>query len=206
MSSGDDHLLTTIQEHYTMAGQLSSLTKKQGVSGQSVDPAKSLQASKLDKDFRTKQLIRDALNENDFLKNLSSGQVREIIDYMQLKKVAAGTYVIREGDSGSHLYVSSQGEYEVIKDGKVLGRLGMGKAFGELAILYNCKRTASIKALTPGEVWTLDREVFQQISMQTGMKKIEEKLNFLKSVPLFSKLSNDILLRLSDALELVRFS
>jgi len=202
MSSGDDHLLTTIQEHYTMAGQLSSLTKKQGVSGQSVDPAKSLQASKLDKDFRTKQLIRDALNENDFLKNLSSGQVREIIDYMQLKKVAAGTYVIREGDSGSHLYVSSQGEYEVIKDGKVLGRLGMGKAFGELAILYNCKRTASIKALTPGEVWTLDREVFQQISMQTGMKKIEEKLNFLKSVPLFSKLSNDILLRLSDALEL----
>ena len=99
--------------------------------------------------------------------------------------------------------MSSQGEYEVIKDGKVLGRLGMAKAFGELAILYNCKRTASIKALTPGEVWTLDRGVFQQIMMQTGMKKIEEKLNFLKSVPLFSKMSNDILLRLSDALEMV---
>lgn len=46
---------------------------------------------------------------------------------------------------GSHLYVSSVGEYEVIKDGKVLGRLGGGKAFGELAILYNCMRTASIK-------------------------------------------------------------
>ena len=53
--------------------------------------------------------------------------------------------MIREGDSGSDLYVSSQGEYEVIKDGKVLGKLGTGKAFGELAILYNCKRTASIK-------------------------------------------------------------
>ena len=33
----------------------------------------------------------------------------------------------------------------MIKEGKVLGRLGVGKAFGELAILYNCKRTASIK-------------------------------------------------------------
>ena len=69
--------------------------------------------------------------------------------------------------------MSAEGEYEVIKDGKVLGRctiifiisiimiitiifptcghdypskrLGVGKAFGELAILYNCKRTASIK-------------------------------------------------------------
>ena len=58
-------------------------------------------------------------------------------------------------------------------------------------------------ALSPGEVWTLDRGVFQQIMMQTGMKKIEEKLNFLKSVPIFSKMSNDILLRLSDALEVV---
>ena len=57
--------------------------------------------------------------------------------------------------------------------------------------------------MTPGEVWTLDRGVFQQIMMQTGMQKIEEKLHFLKSVPLFSKMSNDILLRLSDALEVV---
>ena len=33
-------------------------------------------------------------------------------------QVAAGAFVIREGDSGSHLYVSSEGEFEVIKDGK----------------------------------------------------------------------------------------
>ena len=141
-------------------------------------------------------MIRDALMDNDFLKNLSPGQVRvvallvqsilrtsclslqvrEVIDYMELKKVPPGSYVIREGDSGkagsitqnpptfttyscilffgqsvmycnsgSHLYVSAEGEYEVIKDGKVLGRMGSGKAFGELAILYNCQRTASIK-------------------------------------------------------------
>ncbi len=52
---------------------------------------------------------------------------------------------MRPTTSGSYLYVSAEGELEVIKDGKVLGRLGPGKAFGELAILYNCKRTASIK-------------------------------------------------------------
>ena len=66
-------------------------------------------------------------------------------------------------------------------------------------------KTLLFIALTPGEVWTLDRGVFQQIMMQTGMQKIEEKLTFLKSVPLFSKMSNDILLRLSDALEMVTF-
>ena len=66
---------------------------------------------------------------------------------MHEKQVAKGCYVIREGELGSHIYVSAEGEYEVIKDGKVLGRLGVGKAFGELAILYNCKRTASIKVM-----------------------------------------------------------
>ena len=34
------------------------------------------------------------------------------------------------GELGSHFYVSAEGEYEVVKDGKVLGRLGVGKAFG----------------------------------------------------------------------------
>lgn len=47
--------------------------------------------------------------------------------------------------TGAHLYVSAEGEFEVIKDNKVLGRMGPGKAFGELAILYNCTRTASIR-------------------------------------------------------------
>ena len=63
------------------------------ISGQSVDPNKEKIGAKLDKDFRTKQLIRDALMDNDFLKNLSSGQIREVIDFMQVKKIAAGTYV-----------------------------------------------------------------------------------------------------------------
>ena len=53
-----------------------------------------------EKDFRSKQLIREAIMENDFLKNLPSGQVREIVDYMEKKKVVAGAYVIKEGDQG----------------------------------------------------------------------------------------------------------
>ena len=155
MSSGEDHLLTTIQEHYSMAGQTTSLAKKQGVSGKSIDPGKAVDLPKVEKSARARQLIRDALMDNDFLKNLSASQVRDVIDYMELKKVPVGSYVIREGDSGSHLYVSAEGEFEVIKEGKVLGRLGSGKAFGELAILYNCKRTASIKGneiLSPSDV------------------------------------------------------
>ena len=40
--------------------------------------------------------------ENDFLKNLPSQQVREIVEYMEKKKVVAGAYVIKEGDTGKN--------------------------------------------------------------------------------------------------------
>lgn len=85
--------------------------------------------------------------DNDFLKNIDSSQVRELVDSMYSREVGEGEYVIREGEAGAHLFVSAEGDFEVIKDGKVLGKMGAGKAFGELAILYNCTRTASIKGI-----------------------------------------------------------
>ena len=47
--AANDHLLTTIQEHYGLGA---ALTKKQGVSGQSIDPAKTVQLQKIEKDLR----------------------------------------------------------------------------------------------------------------------------------------------------------
>lgn len=83
--------------------------------------------------------------DNDFLKHLDSLQVREIVDCMYSREFKAGSYVIREGEAGAHLFVSAEGEFEVMQGDKVLGQMGPRKAFGELAILYNCTRTASIK-------------------------------------------------------------
>lgn len=83
--------------------------------------------------------------DNDFLKHLDSIQIRELVDSMYSRDVELGEYVVREGDPGKHLFVSAEGEFEVIVGGKPLGRMGPKKAFGELAILYNCTRTASIK-------------------------------------------------------------
>lgn len=188
-------------------GVASTAIKKQGVSAESCDVTNQrsvdIQIPKYEKDFTQKQLIKDAIMDNDFFKNIDSSQVRELVDSMYSRVIAKGEYVIREGEAGAHLYVSVEGEFEVIKGGKVLGIMGPGKAFGELAILYNCTRTASIRVLQNARVWVLDRRVFQQIMMRTGMQRIEENVNFLKSVPLLKDLSNDILKKIADVLEVV---
>ncbi|XP_055636184.1 cGMP-dependent protein kinase, isozyme 1 isoform X2 [Toxorhynchites rutilus septentrionalis] len=195
---------TTSNGSFNNKGATLMAMKKQGVSGESCELMGShsdIKIPKYDKDYSSKQLIKDAILENDFFKNIDSLQIREIVDSMYSREFRSGEYVIHEGQAGSHLYVSAVGEFEVLKDGKSLGFMGSGKAFGELAILYNCTRTASIRALNDSRVWVLDRRVFQQIMMRTGMQRIEENVNFLRSVPLLKNLSNDVLTKIADVLE-----
>lgn len=215
----EEDILTSIQEEYTMANSVPQLQnghthvhphtdnahhKKQGVSAESSEKtlnASDITITKYEKDFRSKQLIKDALMDNAFLKNLDTSQIREIVDSMVPKDFSAGSYVLKQGHAGVHLFVSADGEFEVIQDDKILGHMGPGKAFGELAILYNCTRTASIKALTDSKVWMLDRKVFQQIMKRTGLQRLQDNINFLKSVPLLENLSNDVLTKIADVLE-----
>ena len=58
---------------------------------------------------------------------------------------AKGSLIIKEGDIGSIVYVMEEGKVEVSREGKFLSVMSAGKLFGELAILYNCQRTATIK-------------------------------------------------------------
>ena len=140
---------------HSVAGSI-ALNKKQGVSGQSVQPAANTPVYTVEKDFHSKTLIKEAILENDFLKNLSLTQVRcailrqfllririfgkiyrlraleaarvhkgvalifvlqvsELVEAMHEKKIPKGCYVIREGESGSYLYVAAEGEFEVRK-------------------------------------------------------------------------------------------
>ncbi|GFS22383.1 cGMP-dependent protein kinase [Elysia marginata] len=150
---------------------------------------------------QSKQLIKDALLGNEFIKVLAMTQLREVIDCMYEKKVAKNCYIIKEGERGEHIYVCAEGLLEVHKDDKRLGEIKPGGLFGELAILYNCKRTASVKAVTATTLWVLDRRVFQTIMMKTGLQKREENMTFLKSVPLLKNLPSEKLAKIADVLE-----
>ncbi|KAF5297410.1 hypothetical protein FQR65_LT01341 [Abscondita terminalis] len=207
--NNESDFLASLQDQHAMANrapqtQNTAIAKKQGVSAESSDASGlpgTILVQKHEKDFRSKQLIKDAIMDNNFLKHLDSLQVREIVDSMYVREYEAGSYVIREGEAGAHLYVSAEGDFDVIKDDKVLGRMGPGKAFGELAILYNCTRTASIQVTTDARVWVLDRKVFQLIMVRTGLQRLQDNINFLRSVPLLENLSNDVLAKIADVLE-----
>jgi MFS family permease len=77
-----------------------------------------------------------------------------------LVEVSAGKEVIRQGDPGDRFYVIESGRFEVAVDGAATGELGPGDFFGEIALLRDVPRTASVKALTGGNLQALERHAF----------------------------------------------
>ncbi|KAI4883946.1 hypothetical protein NFI96_024294 [Prochilodus magdalenae] len=148
------------------------------------------------------------------MKNLELSQIQEIVDCMYPVEYDKESCIIKEGDVGSLVYVMEDGKVEVTKEGMKLCTMGPGKVFGELAILYNCTRTATVQtlfwtglcfppleSLTNVKLWAIDRQCFQTIMMRTGLIKHAEYMEFLKSVPTFQGLPEEILSKLADVLE-----
>jgi MFS family permease len=75
-------------------------------------------------------------------------------------EVSVGTEVIRQGDPGDLFYVVESGRFEVIVDGTPSAELEAGDFFGEIALLRDVPRTATVRALTDGRLQALGRHEF----------------------------------------------
>lgn len=79
---------------------------------------------------------------------------------LELREAPAGTVLMEQGDRGDLYFAISAGEVEVLRDGAPVATLGRGEGFGEIALLHDVPRTATVRARTDVTLYTLDRERF----------------------------------------------
>ena len=78
-------------------------------------------------------------------------------------EASAGTAIVTQGDEGNHYYAIAEGELEVLVDGARVNTLTRGDGFGEIALLHDCTRTATVSAATDVKLYSLEKEPFLEV-------------------------------------------
>ncbi|RKO95079.1 camp-binding domain-like protein, partial [Caulochytrium protostelioides] len=166
--------------------------RRTSVSAESMAPT-------LDKDFvkivipksdEHKQRIKAAIQSNFLFRSLDEEQYTDVVNAMAEKRFAAGDDVILQGGIGDYFYVVETGTLDVFVARHVDGQTqqikvtdyGPGGSFGELALMYNAPRAATVRCTSDCVLWALDRVTFRRILMENTSRKRRMYEGFLEEV------------------------
>ena len=108
------------------------------------------------------EAARKALTATPLFASLSGGALESMIDRLALVDLVEGDVLFRQGDAGTTLYVVVDGEVAVVSEGPPrieVSRLGPGAFFGEVALVTEQPRSATIEATTTTQLLAIDRDV-----------------------------------------------
>jgi cAMP-dependent protein kinase regulator len=95
--------------------------------------------------------------------HLEPAQLSDLAEHGEWVNLGPGEEVIRQGEPGDAFYAIGSGQVEVIRDGRRVETLGPGAYAGEVALLLDVPRTATVRTLTPVRAFRLDREGFDRL-------------------------------------------
>jgi putative peptide zinc metalloprotease protein len=95
--------------------------------------------------------------------NLPSSELLRVHDQGSWQNVHPGDVVVEQGQAGDAFYAVADGRFEVDVDGLAVGSCEPGDYFGEIALLSDVPRTATVRSLTPARVFRLERAGFEQL-------------------------------------------
>ena len=163
--------------------------------------------------------LRTAVAGNFLFSSLDEESFTLVLDALMEKKIPAQNIkVITQGDEGDFFYVIESGDFDIYINpsgtveagpaglGNKVASIGPGGSFGELALMYNAPRAATVVSASKGGLlWALDRVTFRRILMNNSFQKREMYEGFLGEVPLLSSLKPYERAKIADALETVKY-
>lgn len=126
------------------------------------------QGFRLSEDGLHAEIGADRLRRLPFFEDVDPSLLESLAGLFSTRPCAEGEDIVREGEEGHTFYIIVRGKFEVLKgqpDGEALlvATLQDGDHFGEIALMRNVPRTATVRALGPGVLLSMRREAFRRL-------------------------------------------
>ena len=168
------------------------MLKRKQVSRPKVHPALPLTATLLPDSPVTsidKRLILSALQRLFIFKALSEEEWERVTDAMKRYSLKAGQVAYEEGQAAEQFFVLASGKLEMLVNGQVTMIISPGSGFGEIALLHDTPRTATVRAKQDSQMWGLDRGAFHDIVQSINSQQLAENQAFIDSLSIFEVLT-----------------
>ena len=150
----------------------------------------------IDKTGEQLDRIKSTIKKSFMFNTLESHDQEIVIGAMKVQIFEKGDTVIRQGDDGDELFIVGSGtlkcykQFEDNKQEKFLKSYEPGEVFGELALLYNAPRAASIYADRTCELYSLDRDTFNHIVKNATIQRRQKYEHFLQKIEILKELDH----------------
>ncbi|KAG5273562.1 hypothetical protein AALO_G00152710 [Alosa alosa] len=148
--------------------------------------------------------LQEACKDILLFKNLDPEQMSQVLDAMFEKRVEVGEHIIDQDDDGDNFYVIERGTFDIVVRAdsaeRTVGSYDNRGSFGELALMYNTPRAATIIATSPGALWCMDRLTFRRIIVKNNAKKRRLYEAFIETLPLLTSLEVSERMKVVDVL------
>lgn len=116
----------------------------------------------------------DAIRSVPAFKPLSVAAANQLASALIAIQPADGDVVVRQGDPAEDMFLIASGVFDTLVDGQHVRTLQHGEHFGEIALLFNAPRTATVRCVQTGTLWQLRRDDF--LSAITGNSTSRETI------------------------------
>lgn len=159
--------------------------------------------------------LKTSISGNFLFSHMDDEQSSLVLGAMVEKLIPrSGIKVISQGDQGDYFYVVEKGKFDIYVNpsgaigpgpdglGKKVATIEPGGSFGELALMYNAPRAATVMSVESNcTLWALDRVTFRRILMDSTFQRRRLYESFLEEVPILSTLTKYERSKIADALE-----
>lgn len=192
----------------------SNMKKKKAISAEADHQGEDFQTPVIEKTEAQAEQIRKTLEMNFMFNSLEPNEQETVVKAMAVRTFAAGDVVIQQGEDGSELFIVGSGSLvctqkpagaEEGAEPVTLREYQPGEVFGELALMYNAPRAATITATAESECYVLDRGTFNKIVKNSVIRRREKYEHFLEKVELLADLQSAEKAKIVDCLKTERF-